>query len=53
MKGRHLDGEGEEIINKGIQELVRHGPGWHVGYALQSVVDVQGWYHHQETVSVD
>ena len=37
----HLDGEGEEVVDEGVEELVCHGAAGHVGDGLEAVVDVQ------------
>jgi hypothetical protein len=39
----HLDGEGEEVVDEGVEELVCHGAAGHVGDGLEAVVDVQTW----------
>ena len=53
VQGGHLDGEGEQIVNEGVEELVRHGAAGHVRDGLETVVDVQRGNHHEETVGVD
>jgi len=53
VQGGHLDGEGEQVVDEGVQELVHHGAGGHVRDGFQPVVDVERWYHHQEAVRVD
>jgi hypothetical protein len=42
----HLDGEGEEVVDEGVEELVCHCLGGHVRYGLEFVVDEEGWNHH-------
>lgn len=37
----HLDGEGEEVVDEGVEELVRHRAAGHVRDGLEAVVDVQ------------
>ena len=34
VQSRHFDGEGEEVVDEGVEEFVRHGFGGHVRYAL-------------------
>jgi hypothetical protein len=49
----HLDREGEEIVDEGVQELVGQRLARHVGNRLQPVVDVETGDHHEEAVRVD
>lgn len=35
----HLDDEGKQVINKGIESLVGEHPPWEVGHRLHFVVD--------------
>ena len=49
----HLDSEGEQVVDEGVEELVGHGLAGHVGNGLQSVVDVQTGHHHEEAIGVD
>jgi hypothetical protein len=37
----HLDGESEEVVDEGVEELVSHGAAGHVSDGLEAVVDVQ------------
>lgn len=53
MQERHLDCESEEVIDKCVEELVGHGFSWHVRDRFESVVDVEGGNHHEESVCVD
>jgi hypothetical protein len=39
----HLDGESEEVVDEGVEELVSHGAAGHVSDGLEAVVDVQTW----------
>ena len=39
----HLDGEGEEVVDEGVEELVGHGAAGHVGDGLEAVVDIETW----------
>src|SRR5687768_7772926 len=48
----HLDGEREEVVDEGVEELVHHRLGRHVRHALEAVIDVKRGHHHQETVSI-
>lgn len=41
MQQRHLDDEGKQVINDGVEELVRHLPPGQVCHTLQLVVEVQ------------
>lgn len=34
VEGGHFDGEGEEVVDEGVEDFVRHGAGGHVGDAL-------------------
>jgi hypothetical protein len=43
VEERHLDGESEEVVDEGVEELVCHGATGHVGDGLEAVVDVQTW----------
>ena len=37
----HLDGEGEEVVDESVEELVRHCSAGHMGDGLEAVVDVE------------
>ena len=39
----HLDGESEEVVDEGVEELVGHSAAGHVSNRLETVVDVQTW----------
>ena len=52
VEERHLDGEGEEVVDEGVEELVGHGAAGHVSDGLEAVVDVQTW-DLEEWVSVN
>lgn len=41
VQSRHLDSESEEVVDEGVEELVRHGAAGHVRDGFEAVVDVQ------------
>jgi hypothetical protein len=43
MQEGHLDGESEQVVDEGVEELVGHGTAGHVSDGLEAVVDVQTW----------
>ena len=48
MKGGHLDDEGEEVVDEGVEGLVHEHLPRQVRHALQLVVDEQLWCHQYE-----
>lgn len=45
----HLDDEGEQVIDEGIESFVCEHPPWEVSHRLHFVVDEQLWRHRDET----
>ena len=41
MQERHFDGEGEEVVDEGVEELVHHCSRGHVRDGFEAVVDVE------------
>ena len=48
VHGGHLDDEGKDVVNEGVQCLVGHHPPRQMSHRLQFVVDEQLWGHHDE-----
>ena len=47
---RHLDHKCKQVIDEGVESLVRHHTPRQVGHRLEFVVDKQLWGHHDETL---
>ncbi len=45
----HFDDEGEQIVDEGVQSLIRQHPPRKMRNGLEFVVDEQLWSHHDET----
>jgi hypothetical protein len=41
VQQRHFDGEGEEVVDEGVERFVHHGARGHVCDGLEAVIDVE------------
>ena len=48
IHGRHLDHEGEDVVNEGVESLVGHHSPGKVSHRLELVVDEQLRRHHDK-----
>ncbi len=53
MQCGHLDGEGEEVVNEGVEEFVGHGAGGHVCDGLRSGVSIPSSRRNEKVLVVE